>query len=272
VVSVITPVSYDHTPTLGSTLSSIAWHKAGIMRSHRPAVSGVQAEEARLAIESEARLHEVPLEFVGREWSWSPLATGITIRSVHTDFDPLNVQIGLIGDHQRDNATTAVAALHAIRDRFAVPREVLQSALKSVEWPGRLQILSRQPLVVLDGAHNAASAEVLGQAIDAAFQFQRLLLVIGLTEGKDAPGVLGPLVPRADAIYLTRSHHERSADPVPLGRTVSTTGHAMVHTFSDATSAFESALAAAKPNDLVLITGSLFLVGEALEWWRRSPR
>jgi dihydrofolate synthase/folylpolyglutamate synthase len=266
-VSVITPVSYDHTPTLGSTLSSIAWHKAGILRSHRPAVSGVQAEEARLTIESEARLLEAPLEFVGREWHWTPLDTDITIRSDHADFDPLNVQIGLIGDHQRDNATTAVAALYAIRDRFAVPREAFQSALKSVEWPGRLQVLSRQPLVVIDGAHNAASAEVLRQAIDTSFTFDRLLLVVGLTEGKDAQGVLDPLVPRADAVYLTRSRHERSSNPSHLQRLVRS---AMA--FGDADAAFDAALKDARTGDLVLITGSLFLVGEALEWWRRSPR
>src|SRR5262249_49850538 len=155
----------------------------------------------------------VPLELVGRDWRWSHAGDDVRIESLHAGFEPLDVEVGLIGDHQRDNATTAVAALHAIRDGFNVARPALQAGLKSVEWPGRLQVPSRQPLVVLDGAHNAASADVLRRAIDSEFTFERLLLVVGLTEGKDAPGVLGPLVPRADAVYVTRSRHERSSDP-----------------------------------------------------------
>src|SRR5262249_57360712 len=92
IVSVITPVSYDHTPTLGSTLSSIAWHKAGIMRPHRPAVAGVQVEEARLTIEREARLLEVPLELVGRDWRWSHAGDDVRIESLHAGFEPLDVE------------------------------------------------------------------------------------------------------------------------------------------------------------------------------------
>jgi dihydrofolate synthase/folylpolyglutamate synthase len=182
------------------------------------------------------------------------------------------VQVGLIGDHQRDNATTAVAALYALRDRFPIPRSSLQAALKAVDWPGRLQVLSRQPLVVLDGAHNAASAEVLRRAVDASFHFDRMHLVVGLTEGKDAAGVLGPLVPRADSVYLTRSRHERSADPAHLRDLVRALSDAPIRTFSETRAAFDSATSSARPRDLVLVTGSLFLVGEALEWWRASPR
>jgi dihydrofolate synthase/folylpolyglutamate synthase len=270
-VAVIAPISYDHTQTLGSTLTSIGWHKAGIMRPRRPAVSAPQSLEALNVIDAEARLLGIPLRVVGRDWSWS--AAGAGVRVVGRDFEPLEVDVGLVGDHQRDNATTAIAALHAIRDRFAVPRAAIGAGLEGVEWPGRLQILARQPLVVLDGAHNAASAEVVGHALDVDFSFERLLLVIGLSAGKDALGVLGALAPRANRVYLTRSKHERSAPPVdlePLVRAASP--RVTVQTFAEAPTAFERALAEARPGDLVLITGSLFLVGEALEWWRRSPR
>jgi dihydrofolate synthase/folylpolyglutamate synthase len=269
VVSVITPVSYDHTQTLGSTLTSIAWHKAGILRAHRPAVSARQLAEAREVIESEARKLEVPLEEVGREWRWSPLGEGVVVDSTLSDFDPLDLELSLIGDHQRDNATTAVAALHSLRDRFAVTRAQIQQAMRDVDWPGRLQVLSRRPWLVLDGAHNAASAEVVRHALDTSFSFERLILVVGLSEGKDALGVLSALTPRAAAVLLTRSHHERSAPPAELEPLV---GTAQSQIFDQSTPAFEAALSMAGPRDMVLVTGSLFLVGEALEWWRNSHR
>jgi dihydrofolate synthase/folylpolyglutamate synthase len=135
-----------------------------------------------------------------------------------------------------------------------------------------LQILAREPLVVLDGAHNAASAEVLRQALETSFEYERLLLIVGLTEGKDALGVLTALTPRAHTVYLTRSRHERSAAPAQLEPLVRASSSAQTITLGDAPAAFEAALRSARPRDLVLVTGSLFLVGEAVEWWRSSPR
>ncbi len=288
-VSVITSISYDHTPTLGGTLSEIAWHKAGILRPGRPGVLAPQVDEARLAVEREAHRVGADLEEVGREWAWSRSGSGsgsgassavdpIRIASTHADFEPLTTRVGLLGDHQRDNATTAVAALYALgaaEPRFKVARPALQSGLADVDWPGRLQVLSERPLLVLDGAHNAASAQALRKAIDSAFHFQRLLLVIGLSEGKDARGVLDAFFSASHepAVYLTRSRHERSAAPAdlePLVRAAAPQAEVSVH--ADLPAALAAALAAAHPDDLVLVTGSLFLVGEALVLWRHSPR
>jgi dihydrofolate synthase/folylpolyglutamate synthase len=268
-VAVIAPVSYDHTQTLGSTLTSIGWHKAGIMRAGRPAVSAPQSPEALNVIEDEARLIGSRLSVVGRDWTWAPIASGIRVTA--TGFEPLETKVALVGDHQRDNATTAIAALHAVRERIPVGRAAVVSGLETVDWPGRLQVLAQKPLVVLDGAHNAASAEVVRHALDRDFTFDRLLLVVGLSAGKDALGVLGALAPRAEQIYLTRSTHERSAAPAELESLVRATApHATSRTFAEAATALDRALADARPDDLLLVTGSLFLVGEALEWWRRS--
>jgi dihydrofolate synthase / folylpolyglutamate synthase len=304
-VSVITSISYDHTPTLGGTLSEIAWHKAGILRPGRPGVLAPQVDEARLAVEREARTVGAHLEEVGREWNWSAAGAGagvgagagagagagvgagagagensaadpIRVESMHTEFETLVARVGLRGDHQRDNATTAVAALYAlgaIERRFNVSRSALQLGLADVDWPGRLQVLSERPLLVLDGAHNAASADALRKAIDNAFRFERLLLVLGLSEGKDARGVLDAFGQRPAAVFLTRSRHERSAAPgdlEPLVRSAAPGAEVSMHT--DLPGALEAALSAATGADLVLVTGSLFLIGEALVWWRRSPR
>jgi dihydrofolate synthase/folylpolyglutamate synthase len=123
---------------------------------------------------------------------------------------------------------------------------------------------------VLDGAHNAASAEVVQRALADDFRFERLHLVLGLSAGKDALGVVGALAPRASRVYLTRSSHERSAPPTQLEPLVRQSApEAQIRVYENAASAFDAALAAASERDLVLVTGSLFLVGEALTWWRR---
>jgi dihydrofolate synthase / folylpolyglutamate synthase len=280
-VSVISPISYDHVATLGNTLSEIGWHKAGILRASRPGILAPQFDEARVAVEREALSVGAHLEEVGREWRWTastPAIGPVRIDSTSVDFEPLDVHLGLLGDHQRDNATAAVAALHALaktQPRFAVSRAALLTGLAEVDWPGRLQVVSEQPLVVFDGAHNAASADVLRVALEAAFQFERLVLVLGLSEGKDAVGVLNAFseIPCAAAVYLTRSQHERAAPPAELEPLVrAAMPRADVHVAEGVASALEAVMAAARPTDLVLVTGSLFLVGEAMVWWRRSPR
>ena len=269
----IAPISFDHTATLGESLSGIAWHKAGIMRAGRPAVAAPQPEEARLVLEREAGLVGAHLEEVGREWRWSRAGDGMRVESSAAGFERLTTGVALRGDHQRDNATTAVATLHAVRSRFTIPPSAIQRGLSTVDWPGRLQVLSERPLIVVDGAHNAASAEALRRALRGEFHFSRLILVLGISEGKDARGVVGALAPDADAVYLTRSHHERAAPPAELEPLVqSVAPQTRVATYDDVATALESATAVARPGDLVLVTGSLFLVGEALVWWRRSPR
>jgi dihydrofolate synthase/folylpolyglutamate synthase len=272
-VSVITPISYDHTQTLGVTLASIAWHKSGILRSGRPAITAPQVPEALEVIEREAARLGTPLDEVGRDWRWRAEAEGIVIDARYADFRPLRTGVGLLGSHQRDNATTTVAVLHSIADRLPLSRAAIQTGLKDVDWPGRLQVLANQPLIVLDGAHNAASAEVVRRALEDVFTFDRLMLVVGLSEGKDAVGVLRSLAPRAHAVYVTRSHNERSVPPSelePLAR--SAAPRAEVTAVDNLPAAMAAAQRTAGPRDMILVTGSLFLVGEALVLWRRSPQ
>jgi dihydrofolate synthase / folylpolyglutamate synthase len=271
-VSAITPISYDHTGTLGTTLTSIADHKAGVLRPGRVGIVGRQPEEARLTIERAAAAIGAPLEEVGREWTWHAQHGETVIESILAP--PLRTHVALLGDHQRDNATTAVAALHALRRQrpeLAPSQEAIQEGLRSVNWPGRLQVLQRDPLLVLDGAHNAFSAQVLARALVQNFAFKRLLVVLGLSEGKDAQGVLAAVAEHAERLYITRSRHERSADP----RALAELAHGSLPTvratvYTDVSGAIEGALREAQPEDAVVVTGSLFLIGEALVWWARS--
>jgi dihydrofolate synthase/folylpolyglutamate synthase len=282
-VSIITPVSHDHTATLGTTLASIARHKAGILRPGRPAVLGVQPPEALSVIEAVAQSLRAPLVRVGREWCWrhgqntngGDVATmPFVIESLTDPQFKLEAQIPLLGDHQRDNATTAVAALHALnamRSDLRVPANAMRRGLAHVEWPGRLQLLKSKPLLVVDGAHNAASARAVAQALRMYFSFRHLFLVLGLSAGKDAAGVVTELTPLAQTVYVTRSQNERAADPGELlslvqRRAPATRAFAVL----DLPTALQSAMSEADSDDLVLVTGSLFLVGEAIAWAERT--
>ncbi len=275
-VSAITPISYDHTATLGPTLASIADHKSGVLRAGRPGVVGRQPAEALQVIERVAASLQAPLDEVGRGWRWTVENNEDVINSAHADAPVVRTHVGLLGDHQRDNAATATAVLYWLgktHPRFTLNADAIGRGLANVDWPGRLQVLQREPLLVLDGAHNAFSAQVLDGALTRNFTFDRLLLVLGLSEGKDARGVLTALAPHAQRLYITRSRHERSADPRALADLALAAMPATNLQVYDAVSnALEAAMGEARPGDVVLVTGSLFLVGEALVWWNSSHR
>jgi dihydrofolate synthase/folylpolyglutamate synthase len=195
--------------------------------------------------------------------------------------------IPLLGRHQLVNATTAVAAIdvlrsyrpevldsalgregarYAIRSTFDVSDAALHAGLAVTRWPGRLEILSRQPLVVVDGAHNAESARRLVEALDEWFGQRRRFLVFGASFDKDIDGMLDALVPGAECLVLARSRHPRRAQVEDLmWRVAQRGGEALV--CADVATALERALELAGPDDLVCVTGSLFVVAEAREAW-----
>ncbi len=279
-VSVITPISYDHTGTLGSTLTAIAEHKAGIMRPGRPAVLGPQPTEALEVIETAARHVRARLVRVGVDWSWRPVAgqPAFGLRSPVEIFDAertaaCRVALPLLGDHQRDNAAAAAAALAELWSGWrssCFPMDALRRGLEAVDWPGRLQVVHDRPTVVVDGAHNAASALALRRALEAGFRRRSLHLVLGMTEGKDVQGVVGELAPLADSVWLTRSANERAIDPSALKEVVEAVAPHLQHrAAADLSHALEAAIGTADAEDLVVVAGSLFLVGEALVWARQ---
>lgn len=267
-VSAITPISHDHAETLGPTLADIASHKAGIMRAGRPTILGPQPPEALAVLEAHADRIGAHLERVGREWTWRRAGRDILVESTHPEVEPLLLEVPLVGAHQRDNATLAAATLHALGRARPAPRvapAAIQRGLRAVEWPGRLQTVRTRPRLVLDGAHNRASADAVAAALRHEYRYARLHLVLGLSEGKDAAGVVEALVPLAAAVLTTRSRHERAADPEVLARLVRERGpDTPVRAFPDLAGALSAATADAGEGDLILVTGSLFLVGEAL--------
>ena len=269
-VVVITSISYDHTAILGETLAQIAAEKAGIVKPGVPVVSAPQSAEAQLVIEETCNLRGAPLTMVGRDWRWE-LATAdlegqaFSLQEGQRVMDGL--WIPLLGEHQVVNAATAVAALSLLR-RIGIDlsQTVIRDGLRSMHWPGRLEILGRAPLVVVDSAHNGDSAKKLVAALQRCCQFRRLVMVLGASADHATPELMVALLSGADRAIAARTRHPRAADPSWLQAQAAELGFGL-EVRETVAQALATALHDAGPEDLICCTGSVFVAAEAREAW-----
>jgi dihydrofolate synthase/folylpolyglutamate synthase len=264
ILSAITSISFDHTDVLGNSLGEIATEKAGILRSGRLAIVAPQQPEAEAAIRRVAMEQGAHLQMVGRDWRWEegPEAGTTTISGPYGTLEGL--KIGLLGDHQRDNATAAVAALQLLRERgFRVGDEAIRRGLAELKWPGRVQRLQESPTVVADAAHNDDSVRRLLDTVHKEFSYARLILLFGASGDKNVAGMAGLLGPEASRVVVTSSGHRRAADVERLAAEFAPYGDVMME--ADPEAAIEAAIGMAAPEDLVLVTGSVFLAGRAVQ-------
>jgi dihydrofolate synthase/folylpolyglutamate synthase len=262
-VCVITSISLDHTEVLGDTLDKIAAEKAGIIKSGCTVVSSKQAEEAAAVIRETCRSKEARLISVGSDVTWRKLDYNFSGQSL--EVKGLNgsyrLTIPLLGAHQLENAASAATALEVL----GVPQKSIEAGLAKTNWPGRLQVLRRRPLLVVDGAHNRDSASKLKEALKQYFTFDHLILIIGTSADKDAAGIIEELAPLAYRVIVTRSRHPRATKPeVLVGELVKSGVKAEVA--EDVAGAITKALRKAGAKDLICATGSLFLVAEVIEY------
>ena len=264
VVSVITNITFDHMQYLGDTLASIAAEKCGIIKPGVPVVTGATEPAALDVIRAAAAEAHSPLTVIGQQvrvaCRWvDPQGHHLELAGTRGDYGQLTIP--LAGEHQAVNCATAVAAIEAAG--LAVPAETFRAGLARTRWPGRFQIVRRDPTVVLDGAHNAAAAASLAATLQAQFGGQPLTLILGVLRDKDFNEVCHQLAPLARRIYCVPVQSERTSDPADLAR-ASRAAHpaATVVVAPDLATAYAAALA--EPPSVIVITGSLFLVGEAL--------
>ena len=275
VVSVITPISYDHMLVLGDTLEAIAQEKAGIIKAQTPVVTAPQPEPAINVIRHVAQHLESPLIIVGQDWTyilehadWDGQVFTLSGPKVTLE----HLFLPLLGEHQLINATTAVAALYILRERGqALSEEAIREGLQTVRWPARLEILSRDPLLVVDGAHNGESMQRLVEALDALFPGQRRVVLFGASADKDIPRMFQALLPHVDLVIFTRTEHPRAADPVRLAQEARPYGVPSI-VEHDINHALQVALGLAQPNGMVVATGSLFIAAAVREAWVRYMR
>ena len=267
-VCVITSISLDHTEILGDNIARIAAEKAGIIKPGCVVVSSPQAIEVTHVIEEVCRRQQAKLIQIGKDVTWQKIGGDIYQQAVvvYGRTGKYDLTIPLIGDYQLENAATAVAALEALDyvGTRILPKDVAQG-LRQVEWPGRLQILSREPMVVVDGAHNAYSMSKLVEAVKECFQYNRCFVIFGTSCDKDIAGMAQELRAFAERIIITRSSHPRAASVQVLAEGFGNLG-VEVEVAENASKALSKALSVADNTDLILITGSFFVVAEAISY------
>ncbi|MFQ5594482.1 MAG: bifunctional folylpolyglutamate synthase/dihydrofolate synthase [Anaerolineae bacterium] len=276
VLSVITPVSLDHTEILGDTITQIAREKAGILKPGVPAVVAPQSAEAMSVIERVAGDLGAELIAVGRDWSYSltnmnPDGQSIEVRGPNDEI--LSLRMPLLGAHEAVNATAAIAAAHQLpTPSFPVDAAAIASGVAEVEWPARTELLSRRPWIMVDGAHNGASARCLLDTVDNLLGRRRITLVLGASTDKRINAMLEILLPATHKLVVTRADHPRAAQPAVLQEMARQYGrHADVS--QTVAEAVMSSVENAAEDDLILVAGSLFVAAEArMAWFQHVGR
>jgi dihydrofolate synthase/folylpolyglutamate synthase len=300
IVSVITSISLDHMEVLGDTIAEIAGEKAGIIKPHGKVISAPQVDEARRVLINVAADRRAGLRFVGQDIYVAsghlpeivldehgvPEYQAFTIaQSGHGILDKIRVKLPLLGGHQQVNAAVAVAALREARSAgIDVPRHAVQNGLAKCQWPARLEIVKKDPTVVIDGAHNVDSFIKLGQSVADLFQAPDSVLVLGFSRDKNIGGILqelrawtdGITGPNIKRLILTRSRHPRGAEAAQVAHQAELMGlPAEIAESTDAALARAEEIALqlreGERTPIVLVAGSLFVAAEAREHYGRAP-
>jgi dihydrofolate synthase/folylpolyglutamate synthase len=270
-VAVLCPIALDH-PELGSTIEGVATEKAGIIKPGKTVVCREQPDEAMSVITARSEEYEAVVLLEGREFEVlrrRPAVGGqqLVVRSPRATYDDLFLP--LFGEHAARNAAAAVTAVEALFGR-ELSDDATRAALASSSSPGRLEIVARQPLIVLDGAHNPSGAKALAAALPEAFTWERLHMVLAVSANKDVDGIVRELAPLADRVYATRNASDRSGD---LERTAAAVEAAGLDAREAPTvvDAIDAARADAGKDDLILVTGSLYTVADARRALLKEP-
>ena len=252
---VITQIDFDHEAFLGISLPAIAGEKAGILKPGVPAVFSRQRPEVTPVLEARAAERSAPFTRTS-EWAVSDLeldarGSRFTLSGERT----LRIRCPLAGEHQVENAVTAAVALA----QFGVPDEAIEQGIRRARWPGRLEQISRDPEILIDGAHNPAGARALAAYLDRFYARRRVRMIYGAMRDKAVEEVCGILFPRASQVIATAPNQPRALYPEAILQVAS---HPDIRTTPGLREALEL-VRDAGPEDVILITGSLYLVGEA---------
>lgn len=258
VAACITPIGLEHREFLGDTLTAIAREKAGILKQGCPTAIARQHPEAAAAISQVAAAVGAPISVEGRDFSLTGTLTAATYRS--ESGEQTGLRVGLRGEHQRSNAAVALRVLELARARgVAIPEAAARAGIADVVWPGRLETVATKPDIVLDGAHNPHAAEALANACRELFAGRRIHLVFGILADKELAPILAQLVPCATRFIATAPTSPRAISAAQLAEQVHGVPVEIAHNASEA---LRLARAGAAPDDVILVCGSLYLVGE----------
>lgn len=287
-VSVIASISYDHMQILGHTLDKIAYEKAGIIKQNGLVVTSARPAEALLSIAAVAQERHADMIRIG-SFEADPAQDDVTAGRLpalayryrideqsadqqrFTVWTPERVYEGLetplLGAHQVENATLAIAALDCLRTQgYTWTEQDLRTGLAQVHWPARFQIAGRQPTIVIDGAHNTDSIQKVLQTVHTSFDVHRLCVVLGINRDKDLDGIVQELA-GVDRVILTQANNPRSAKIETLATLFERYAATVdVHRAETLDEAMELAQDISDSSDTICVTGSLYLAAEALRW------
>lgn len=257
-VSVITNISFDHQAVLGNTLSEIASEKGGIIKPGQVVVLAPQKDEAETIIRQIAAHRGAWLIREDADWT-ATYRDGVTRLTGPWGTMPA-IELGLVGAHQAENAGTALAALWAQDPALVDELDIVELGLREVQWPGRFEIVPGNPPVVIDGAHNVASIETLIATLDERYPDKRPTILFGSSADKDIPGMMRALTRLKPKILAIASHSPRAADAHVIAEAATSASLEVEEKPS-----IDDALKAAQSAELIVITGSLYVVANARE-------
>jgi len=258
-VSVITTIAKDHEAYLGPDELSIAREKGGIIKPRIPVICGKVSEPVTEVLQEIARLRESPAYFLGTSFSFL-LKNERLFDYIGIKQNLSGLALALRGRHQLANASLALAALELVNEYFPVPQVALRYGLETVQWPGRLELISERPLVILDGAHNPEGVRALADALIELRQGRKIKLLFATMADKEWQLMVEMLAKLADEMIFTRVSMERSADPELLAKNIPVPIPSRV--IQDSQTALAALLDRAQPDDILVVAGSLYLLGE----------
>ncbi len=265
-VTVITNVSLDHQEYLGNSLTAIAGEKAGIIKGGAPLVTFAKQKLVLDLLRQRCRQRGAPLYLGGVDFKVRGRGQQFDYQGLHQRLQGLT--LSLAGRHQYRNAALALAVLEILnRDGFTVSEAAIREGLKLTRWPGRLEQVPQDPQVLLDGAHNPAAALTLAQALKNGHRQGRLILVVGIMADKDVEGILARLLPLAQMVIFTQPRYFRAATPQDLARRAQPYNLEIIQV-PQVAAAVRRAQELAGPQDQIVVTGSLYTVGEAQEYFQ----
>jgi dihydrofolate synthase/folylpolyglutamate synthase len=256
-ISIITNVSYDHMQYLGEDIVDITKEKAGIIKSNTPVITGAHGVSAQI-IGTTAKKLNSPVYNLHRDFSYKK--TGDQMMSYAGIKEKIdNLSINLMGDHQFTNGALSLCAAEVLSSSgFSVKEDSIRDALANIKWQGRLEVVNKNPTIILDGAHNPDSAQVLAEFFKSHYTDKKKILIFGVMKDKDYRKIIEKIVPFTDKVILTRPATERALPPEEIEGYVKNP-----FITEDVRSALIKAKAIADENSLIIVTGSFYTIGEA---------
>ncbi|MEG6614892.1 folylpolyglutamate synthase/dihydrofolate synthase family protein [Peptococcaceae bacterium 1198_IL3148] len=266
-VSVITNVSMDHMNLLGNSIAEIAQVKAGIIKPQVPVVTAAANKAALAIIKETCNKNGAPLTVVGQDITWSGQGDStikgqyLTIKGKLHNYQHLFLP--LLGEHQQANAATAIATLEALEPHGVIlTPAIVKAGMAKVSWPGRFEVLDTTPTIVLDGAHNLAGVKALVATLNRYFPQRGIVLVLGMLADKERQRVIATLTPMAEAVVITKPNNPRAGDWQQVANWAK--GYTKnVYVYEQVADAVDQGIALAKDQQLLCVTGSLYMLAEA---------